>query len=287
MASSTENVQLGVCRAYFKGVDLGLTKGGVEVQVTTETYTVEVDQYGKTPIKELIQGRAATCSVPMAESTIQNMAALMPGSKMITDGRQAQATISASAIPAVDDTITIYGTVFTFKASPANAHQIRIGLTLADTLKNAAGVITRSGVVANLGGLTCVTVGTPAVGLLLTAVDYGTRFNTVTIAVTGAALTVGGAHFANGVEVSRARLDVSSGAGLDLLNFSGELRLHPIGRADTDFSDDFTFYRAAAPGELQFAYKTDAERIFQANFKGYPMDDGRIFAVGDPQAVSA
>ena len=34
MASSTENVKLGVCTILFDGNDLGYTKGGVEVELT-------------------------------------------------------------------------------------------------------------------------------------------------------------------------------------------------------------------------------------------------------------
>lgn len=79
MASDTKNVKLGVCKIFFDGHDLGYTKGGVEVTVTTETFKVEVDQFGKTPIKEYIMGRQISVKAPLAETTIQNMAALMPG----------------------------------------------------------------------------------------------------------------------------------------------------------------------------------------------------------------
>lgn len=85
MASNTENVKLGVCRATYNGVDLGLTKGGVEVTVTTETHKTEVDQYGKTPINEVIMGRTVSAKVPMAETTLENMVKIMPGAVLVTD----------------------------------------------------------------------------------------------------------------------------------------------------------------------------------------------------------
>lgn len=85
MPSNTENVKLGVCRAIYNGVDLGLTKGGVEVTVTTETHKTEVDQYGKTPINEIIMGRVVTAKVPMAETTLDNMVKIMPGAVLVTD----------------------------------------------------------------------------------------------------------------------------------------------------------------------------------------------------------
>lgn len=44
----------------FGGVDLGYTKGGVQVEVATETLKVTVDQLGQTTISELVQGRNIT-----------------------------------------------------------------------------------------------------------------------------------------------------------------------------------------------------------------------------------
>ncbi len=78
MASSTENVKLGVCTVLFDGNDLGYTKGGVEVEVATTTHEVKVDQFGETPISELITGRTVTVKTPLAETTLENLVAIMP-----------------------------------------------------------------------------------------------------------------------------------------------------------------------------------------------------------------
>lgn len=167
MPSDTRNVKLGVCKIIFGGQDLGYTKGGVEVVVTTETFKVEVDQFGKTPIKEYIIGREVSVKAPLAETTIQNIAALMPG-----------ATITGTA----------------------------------------------------------------------------------------------------GSEV----LNVTTSVGADLLTLAKPLRLHPAALPDTDKSEDFVIYRAATPGALNFAYKLDAERIYNADFVGYPdVATGKLFAIGD------
>ncbi len=83
MASSTNNVKLGVCSVTFGGVDLGYTKGGVEVEVTTETFKVMIDQFGNTPIKEYITARTCVVRVPLAETTIDNLVATMPGATKI------------------------------------------------------------------------------------------------------------------------------------------------------------------------------------------------------------
>ncbi|MBA8881728.1 hypothetical protein [Phyllobacterium myrsinacearum] len=84
--SSTENVKLGVCTVLFNAEDLGFTKGGVEVEVTTDTHEVTVDQFGDTPIDELVTGRKVTVKVPLAETTLDNLVRIMPGATLIVDG---------------------------------------------------------------------------------------------------------------------------------------------------------------------------------------------------------
>jgi hypothetical protein len=90
MASSTENVKIGVCRVLYgtagSEVDLGFTKGGVEFDVTTDTHEVMVDQFGNTPISEYIMARKVSVSVPLAETTLDLMVTVMPGAVLVTDG---------------------------------------------------------------------------------------------------------------------------------------------------------------------------------------------------------
>ena len=106
MASSTENVKLGVCTVNYGGhlnlstgtftasgdpatydqVDLGYTKGGVSVEVTTDTHPVTVDQFGESEIAERITKRSVKVTVPLAETTLENLIATMPGATLETDG---------------------------------------------------------------------------------------------------------------------------------------------------------------------------------------------------------
>lgn len=86
MPSSTANVKIGVCSLDLAGTDLGYTKGGVEVEVTTEKYTVMVDQFGNTPINDYIIGRSITVTTPLAETTVDNLVQIMPGATKIVDG---------------------------------------------------------------------------------------------------------------------------------------------------------------------------------------------------------
>lgn len=87
MASSDiKNVKLGVCQVIWNGIDLGYTKGGVDVTVKTDTHKVLIDQFGKTPINEYVMGRECTVKAPLAETTTDNMLQVMPGAFKVIDG---------------------------------------------------------------------------------------------------------------------------------------------------------------------------------------------------------
>jgi hypothetical protein len=175
MASDTKNVKLGVCNVTYGGVDLGLTKGGVEVEISTETHEVTVDQYGNTPINEYITARSCKVTVPMAETTLENAVKIMPGATLITD-----------------------------------------------------------------------------------AEDETKRY-----------------------------VSVPTATGVNLLDLAQELVLHPIANDDSDREDDLTLFRAATPGEMNFSYKLDEERIFSCVFKAYPDPaTNKLFAIGDTTATA-
>lgn len=171
MASSTKNVKLGVCKVFFDGIDLGYTQGGVDFSVATQTHKVEIDQFGKTAINEYVMGRDAKVKVPLAETTITNMAVLFP-------------------------------------VKSGNA----------------------------------------------------------------------------GIEGTTAqRFGVDTGVGADLLSSAKLLSLHPVSKADYDFSDDIVIPLANTPGALQFAYKLENERIFNVDFTGYPDPaSSMLFFAGNP-----
>ena len=83
--AQVQNVQLGACSVSFGGKDLGLTKGGVKVTISTQTKTIQVDQFGETIVNDYIMGRSGTVTVPMAESDLTKLAAAIPGAVLITD----------------------------------------------------------------------------------------------------------------------------------------------------------------------------------------------------------
>lgn len=171
MASSTENIRMGTCKILFDGEDLGFTSGGVEVAVATTTHETKVDQYGDTVANEYIMGRTITITIPLVETTLENMAAIIPGATLVETGT-------------------------------------------GPTLKK--------------------------------------------------------------------KVEVKSGTGISLLSLAKELVLHPIAKPDADKSEDLVIPLAATAGAMNFAYKYDAERVFNCEFKGYPdSTTGVLFIYGD------
>lgn len=278
MPSSTENVKLGVCTVLFDNVDLGYTKGGVEVTVETTTHEVTVDQLGTTPISELVTGRSVAVTVPLAETTLENLVAIMPGSTLVSDGAKATGTATfVTAAPVNTDKVTINGVDFIFKTAPiagTNDMAIPASITAAATALAAK---------INASTIPFTAVAAGAV-VTITAKTRGVAGN-VTLAktaVTPANITVSGATLTGGVDPTKAKVVVSTGVNINLLAVAKKLVLRPVG---TSGADDFTVYKAACPGALQFAYQTENERIYNANFKGFVDASGNLFSVGDDAAV--
>jgi len=286
--SDTRNVKLGVCRVYFDGIDLGYTKGGVEVSVSTDTHKVEVDQFGKTPINESILGRECKVKVPMAETTIENMVKIMPGATLVqTGGVKATGNLDFAGNPTDGQTIVLNGKTVTFKTAGAIAANLEV---------NIAGNIdaTLAALVAMLNAST-----EPAIAVAQYAADtaddqlditygeFGTAGNAYTIGAGTSGATASGATLAGGVNPTKKRVDVTSGVGTDLLANAKELRLHPKALADSDKSEDFIVPLANTAGALTFAYKQDEERVYNVEFMGYPDSNNneKLFSVGDPTAA--
>lgn len=290
MASNTRNVKLGVCQLFFAGVDLGYTKGGVEVSVSTETHEVSVDQFGKTLINQLIMGRDCKVKAPLAETTLENMIAIMPGAKMTaTGGTVASGTITITTQPIAGETIIVNGATFTFRAGTAPLpDDVLIGAAASNTATNLAAKLNASmdPRIATATYTVAASVVTVKYGsALIYGTDgmKGTEGNSFTL-LTGTAaakVTMSGATLAGGTEPTAKIVDVSTGIGVDLLSIAKELRLHPVNKPDTDLSDDFIVPLAATAGALTYAYKIDDERVFNVEFQGYPdPTTKRLFLVG-------
>lgn len=107
MADVTK-VKVGVCSVTYNGVDLGHTKGGVEVSYEPTHFDVQVDKYGETIVEKYLTGEKFTAKVPLAEYTIANLRAAMPqttfagaGNARLLIGHSAGVTAKAVAYPLV------------------------------------------------------------------------------------------------------------------------------------------------------------------------------------------
>lgn len=276
MPSATDNVKLGVCSVLFDGVNLGFTKGGVEVEVATMTHEVKVDQLGETPIGELLTGRTVSATVPLAETTLENLVRIMPGSTLVTDGVKGTGTVTfVTAVPVAGDRVTVGEDVFTFRVTPTQEGEVKIGVGagatgLAATAVNFAAAINQ----ANIGYTATSNLGV----VTITAKATGTGWNKAIVAnfTTPANCTV--VALAGGTNATFARVVVSTGININLSDIAKALILRPRG---TFGEDDFTIYKAATPGALTFAYSIDNERVYNTNFKGYALANGNLFAVGN------
>ena len=96
MPTSFENLEMGPCLVSFKATDLGLTKGGVEVDFATEVSPIMADQFGDTIINEYIKGRSVKVKVPIAENDLTKFAAAFPGVTLVTNGVNKKLVVKAA-----------------------------------------------------------------------------------------------------------------------------------------------------------------------------------------------
>lgn len=285
--SDTKNVKLGVCQVYFDGVDLGYTQGGVEVTVTTETHKVNVDQFGRTVIDEIIMGRNVEVKAPLAETIIETLARTMPGSTVLAktaagvDAVAASGTITIGATaPSAGDTVVVNGVTFTAKATaPAAANEFVIGANATATATNLLNAM-KFYPDPRLGNLL---FSQNAGVITVTYYIVGTIGNAVTLTKTGTNITVSGATLTGGTDAAKKKISVSTGVSQSLLQtYARKLVLHPKAKAATDKSEDFVVPLAATAGAMQFAYMLDKERIFNITFMGYPDPTTDVlYVVGD------
>ena len=270
MASSTNNVKLGICTITFAGVDLGYTKGGVEVEVATETFKVMIDQFGNTPVKEYITARTCVVRCPLAETTLEILDQIMPGSTF-TDNATKQVTTVVEAVPTAttEYIIRVNGVDYPFTTSgtPTQA-ELADGLVAVvngDPARamDAANVTDDLVLTARVSGESYVVVESP--------LSTG-NFDSVTETTPAAA--------------GAKRVDVITSISTDLLSLASTLSLHPVS-AGSDVNEDFTVPLAATGGAISYNYKLDEERIYNVEFNAYPDDTqgGLLFQVGDLTAV--
>lgn len=107
---------------------------------------------------------------------------------------EATGTVTFTGLPAVDETVTINGQVYVFKAAAAGALEVTIGADANETGANFAAKVNSNSIVvtgANVGGV-----------VTLTAISAGAAGNTITLAEAAANTTVSGATLTGGEDVT-------------------------------------------------------------------------------------
>ena len=259
----TANVKLGVCQVIYDNLDLGYTKGGVEVEVATETHKVMVDQFGQSEINEYIQKRTCMVKLPLAETSLENMIKVLPGATLVDNATKQVSTVSVDTVTATTlYTITVNGVDYDYTSDGTPlASEIADGLVAAITADPGARF----------------TAANVADDVVLTAKASDDAITVTVSAELSVVLTTPSA-------AGPKRVDVTNGIGTNLLAIAKELILRPIGA--TDNNDDFIIPLAATAGAMNFSYKFDEERIYNCEFTAYPDPDTKIlFKVGDKTAA--
>lgn len=282
LVSNPGSVKLGVCTMYYDKVDLGYTIGGATVEMTTNTTKVEVDQFGDTPINEVIRGRMVTVKANLAETSLEKMQRVIPGAVLTETGAAAATgTITIATNLEADETVVVNGVTLTAKASGAVGEaQFNVGASAALTAASLADCLNASHNPAL--GLATYTASSEVITVAYKAKGVEGNDFTLAVGTAGVSLTLSGATLAGGTAATSSRLEVKASVGLSLLDNAKELRLHPIANAESDMSEDVFIPLASTPGNISFAYKLDEERVFAVEFTSYPdrNNDFKILQIG-------
>ena len=280
--NNIENVNIGPAKIFWNGVDLGFTKGGVEVSVETGTHDVTVDQFGESPIDQIIMSRRVNVKVALAETSIENLVRTMPGAKLVhTSGAYAEGWIQfPTSQPTDGNTIIINGVTFTFKDLAAGIYgyavkrEVAIGATTQQTAENLS-VILRRCLLPEISNLWFWIPSNPPVArrIMIRAKEYGTAYNAVTLATgTYSGVTFSGATLTGGTAATELRADIPNAVGTQLYQYARKLVIRPQTAHELGIvTEDIIVPKAIASGGLSFAYTHDQERVYNLTFTGFPV----------------
>lgn len=82
------NVQIGVQNISFGGRDLGHTDGGCEFTYEPEYTEITVDLYGNTAVDQVLTGEVVRVTVPLAETTLENLKMAIPTATVVEDAEK-------------------------------------------------------------------------------------------------------------------------------------------------------------------------------------------------------
>lgn len=267
MANNPNNIRLSACRVRYGGADLGFTTGGVDVSIKTTTKAINVDQYGATPINEIVLGRTLTIKIPFAETDLDTFYSIMKssGAQLQNPNKNATATIVFKSLPAAGDTITIGETVVDIVASEED--EAAPGTFPAVVDHNAAVFLNNICTTINAHASDIVATNNGVLTITLTGKGATTKGTVISANIAGGAGII--TQFTGGTNSADRSVLISSNAGKSLFSQAQELVLHPLNLDDADATEDFIVPLAATAGDVEFSYKYDAIRVFTISFTGY------------------
>ncbi|WP_257765355.1 DUF3383 family protein [Burkholderia glumae] len=145
-------------------------------------------------------------------TVVWNGSKFLVTSKSSGTGAAASGTITLTANPAANDTVTINGTAVTFVAAAPSGSQVLIGGSAAATAANLQAFLAASAD-ANLSQCSYSTTGAVTT---VTAIALGNAGNAITLAKSSSAITLSGATLAGGVAASTVSYATSPGTGTDV-----------------------------------------------------------------------
>lgn len=92
------NITLGLANVQFAGTLLGLTKGGVTVNITQEVTDVIVDNWGESAVASFDKGVNVEVVVPMAEESLAKLGIALPTATNTGSGKLTVGTPAGTAI---------------------------------------------------------------------------------------------------------------------------------------------------------------------------------------------
>ncbi|MBR8344227.1 DUF3383 domain-containing protein [Burkholderia ambifaria] len=132
-------------------------------------------------------------------------------------GAAANGTVTLTANPAANDTVTINGTAVTFVSANPTGNQVLIGANAAATAANLQAFLAASTDV-NLSKCSYATVGSVTT---VTAIALGNAGNAITLAKSSTAITLSGATLAGGVAASTVSYATAPTTGTDISTMLG------------------------------------------------------------------
>lgn len=166
--------------------------------------------YGREPLEpdDDVINNDGDITVPVDMRLFGLWLKLLFGPPTTTQGKPATGSIAFAAQPTVNDTITVGGQAFTFKASITAANQILIGASLAETVRNAVWALNAS----EVAGVAAASYSTDltANAIQITHDTIGTGGNAMTIAASVA--TPSGSTLAGGATTGPYNHVFTSGA---------------------------------------------------------------------------